>query len=183
MHASNIIFFKNADCSDTNDFIGCFDVDPCSGFCCYVSAPFCSGMSCNNCIGSDLHGFLGGNFCGAAPKVKACAVVQGTPCCLDLEESSPCSGQIWSMLSRICMPVHPKSLADVSSGNPSDCRSSVMQHRQDKTNVTCRAPDTMVFHSEGVRHEIRNMTMDESNRAIEFYRVGNYNALSQMVRG
>lgn len=97
VQAADVVFFNERDtCSQGLDHLWCSNVDICSN-CCYAHAPFCGRLSCDDCDGTDLHGFLNSGSCSdAAPKVTACENQPSNTCCNDLGDVPMCSGQLWS---------------------------------------------------------------------------------------
>lgn len=118
VHAADVIFTNERDsCSQDLDRLWCSSADVCAN-CCYADAPFCSRLSCDNCDGTDLHGFLNSGSCSdAAPKVTACENLPGNACCNDLGDVSTCSGQLWSkarrLSSRVGLPSFTGYSADI----------------------------------------------------------------------
>ena len=139
-HAEDLLFFEPGSCNENRPNVGCHNQP--TGACCYIGAPWCGSLSCNNCPKGTATWVYGGGGCGTTPPDPAIACIEpgnGAHCCTDLGNAPTCNF-IWFTDS----PAKRDELAmrALTADGPQNCS---VKHE----------PNKMGFmDDEGVKHEI-----------------------------
>ncbi|KUI59745.1 hypothetical protein VP1G_06975 [Cytospora mali] len=160
--ADDILFFSSLTaCNRNTDWVYCSDVGP--EHCCHAKSPFCGRISCNYCEGDTLAVFRGQSTCPGLSKADStCTPTSGLYCCMDAGRGSVCAGAYYDSTSKR--------------------RSEYLGLSDPPSNSTCRTPDGMVYHDPaGVRREIKNMTTEMYENAMDLYGRGDLGALNGTV--
>ncbi|ROW04693.1 hypothetical protein VMCG_04751 [Cytospora schulzeri] len=148
---ADIIFFSNPGCNRNNDWVYCSEVPP--GYCCQAMKPFCTSLSCDHCSDKTLAGFRNTYSCpGLDQADTACNPSTDVSCCLDADDSNTKASSTDQAISEA------------------------------PTNSTCLTPDGMVYHdAAGVRREIKSMTAEAYQKAMDLYGRGDLEALNGTI--